>query len=421
MIKKRNTENRPLCFADDVLPVTPNSTVTFSYEDSNWSDLLTSYNGNALTYDALGNMLTYNGYTYTWEAGRRLTQMTNGTNTYSYKYDDNGIRTQKTINGVTTYYTTVDGRITGQYDSVNTIYFRYNADNSLIGFNLNGTEYIYLKNIQGDIEGILDLNGNLVVEYTYDAWGKVLSITGSMADTLGTINPMRYRDYYLDSETGYYYLQSRYYNPEFCRFINADEPNLILQALKTENKLNLFAYCNNNPIMYVDVDGHELVSFAIVAGYLILAVVVSYVFIYSWYALDMNNKLSQLFWQVGYAIKTGINALTAAINTAVSKAKTAKKTWKTEIHHIVAQSAWQAALSRVFLKNVGIGINSNTNKVEINYNLHRRLHTNAYYTAVNIIITTAYGKGKTYWVRRAYVITALDSIKKILIVANLGL
>ena len=69
---------------ESVLPVTSSSTVSFSYEDSNWSDLLTNFNGNALTYDDLGNLLTYNGYTYTWEAGRRLTQITNGTNTYSY-------------------------------------------------------------------------------------------------------------------------------------------------------------------------------------------------------------------------------------------------------------------------------------------------------------------------------------------------
>ncbi len=232
------------------------STKSFGYAESGWSDLLTSVNGNALTYDALGNLLTYNGYTYTWEAGRRLASISNGTNTYSYKYDDNGIRTQKTINGTTTYYTTVDGRITGQYDGTNTIYFRYNADNALIGFNLNDTEYIYLKNIQGDIEGILDLNGNLVVQYTYDAWGKLLSITDTSNINLGTLNPMRYRGYYYDNETGYYYLQSRYYTPEFCRFINADEPDLIISNLELATVSNLFVYCNNNPINYIDPSGN---------------------------------------------------------------------------------------------------------------------------------------------------------------------
>ena len=74
----------------------------------------------------------------------------------------NGIRNKKVINGAETIYATVDGRITGQFDYTNTIYFRYDAENSLIGFNLNGTEYLYLKNLQGDIVGILDQNGNTV-------------------------------------------------------------------------------------------------------------------------------------------------------------------------------------------------------------------------------------------------------------------
>ncbi len=150
---------------------------------------------------------------------------------------------------------TVDGKITGQYDGTNTIYFRYDSNNSLIGFNLNDTEYIYLKNIQGDIEGILDLDGNLVVKYTYDAWGKLLSITDTSNINLGTINPMRYRGYYYDNETGYYYLQSRYYNSEICRFINADEAGYI-DANQTSLSYNLFAYCNNNPLNDSDPTGH---------------------------------------------------------------------------------------------------------------------------------------------------------------------
>ena len=105
----------------------------------------------------------------------------------------------------------------------------------------------------------------MVVEYTYDAWGKVLSVTGSMADTVGTINPMRYRDYYLDSETGYYYLQSRYYNPEFCRFINADEPSTMVLDLGKPSGANLFVYCNNNPINYIDPTGDVSIG-AIIGG-----------------------------------------------------------------------------------------------------------------------------------------------------------
>lgn len=233
----------------------PISVKSFGYSTDGWTDMLTSYDGSAVTHDALGNILSFNGYTYTWQAGRRLAGMTNGTNTYSYKYDDNGIRTEKTVNGITTHYLTVDGRITGQYDGTDTLYFRYNADNSPIGFSLNGEEYLYLKNIQGDVEEILDKNGNSVVKYAYNEWGKLLSVTGSMAAAVGRINPIRYRGYYYDGETGYYYLQSRYYNPDICRFINADEPSYVTISTEKTN-YNLFAYCASNPVNNIDPDGH---------------------------------------------------------------------------------------------------------------------------------------------------------------------
>ena len=233
----------------------PISVKSFGYSTDGWTDMLTSYDGSAVTHDALGNILSFNGYTYTWQAGRRLAGMTNGTNTYSYKYDDNGIRTEKTVNGITTHYLTVDGRITGQYDGTDTLYFRYNADNSPIGFSLNGEEYLYLKNIQGDVEEILDKNGNSVVKYAYNEWGKLLSVTGSMAAAVGRINPIRYRGYYYDGETGYYYLQSRYYNPDICRFINADEPDTVSAVIDKEANANLFAYCKNSPVNLNDSSG----------------------------------------------------------------------------------------------------------------------------------------------------------------------
>ena len=102
-----------------------------------------------------------------------------------------------------------------------------------------------MHNLQGDIVGIIDSTGTEVIKYTYDAWGKVLSTTGSLASTLGTVQPFRYRGYVYDVETGLYYLRSRYYNPEWGRFINADA--LI--------KGNLYCYCKNEPIKKNDPDG----------------------------------------------------------------------------------------------------------------------------------------------------------------------
>ena len=108
--------------------------------------------------------------------------------------------------------------------------------------------------MQGDIVAILDTNGNTVVEYTYDIWGKLLGITGELADTLGLANPLRYRGYYYDSETELYYLQSRYYSPDLMRFISQDDP-VLSNAQGEPLGSNLYAYCLNNPVMNIDLAG----------------------------------------------------------------------------------------------------------------------------------------------------------------------
>ena len=108
----------------------------------------------------------------------------------------------------------------------------------------NGTEYFYLKNAQGDVTGLVDSSGTQVVSYTYDAWGNPLSTTGSMADTLGQYNPLRYRGYVYDTETGLYYVSSRDYDPEIGRWINSDNQ---LSTGSDLTGMNLFAYCGNNP------------------------------------------------------------------------------------------------------------------------------------------------------------------------------
>ena len=91
-----------------------------------------------------------------------------------------------------------------------------------------------------------------MVEYKYDAWGKPIAKTGSMANTLGTLNPFRYRGYVYDEETNLYYLQSRNYNPDWCRFSIADKYIFFSNQLIA---LNTYSYCKNNPINQVDYSG----------------------------------------------------------------------------------------------------------------------------------------------------------------------
>ena len=131
--------------------------------------------------------------------------------------------------------------------------FSYDAQGKVVSVNYNGTEYYYLRNAQGDIVKLIDGSGNTVVEYTYDSWGKVLSVTGSLATTLGENQPFRYRGYVYDTETGWYYLQSRYYNPETCRFISSDVYLSTGQGVLGHNS---YAYCRNNPTNRKDTNGN---------------------------------------------------------------------------------------------------------------------------------------------------------------------
>ena len=116
----------------------------------------------------------------------------------------------------------------------------------------NGTRYYYVKNAQGDVIGFVNGSGAVVAEYAYDAWGNILSISGSGARTVGAANPIRYRGYVYDAETGLYYVSSRYYDPEVGRFINADGLVSTGQGILGNN---MFAYCLNNPVNYEDSDG----------------------------------------------------------------------------------------------------------------------------------------------------------------------
>jgi len=136
---------------------------------------------------------------------------------------------------------------------IRTIYYVYDANGQPVGMKYNGVQYWYQKNMQGDVVRILNASGAEVVSYAYDAWGKVLSVSGSLSSTVGAANPFRYRGYYYDTETGWYYLNTRYYDPNVGRFLS---PDTILGANGGLLGYNLYAYCNNNPVMFADPSGN---------------------------------------------------------------------------------------------------------------------------------------------------------------------
>ena len=140
-------------------------------------------------------------------------------------------------------------------DGSNELHFFYDVQNKPAVVIFNGTAYAYQYNLQGYIIGLVDSNGAKMVSYTYDAWGKPISKTGTLASTLGTIQPFRYRGYVFDEETELYYNQSRFYNPSIARFVTADTTGVLTASLKSLTEKNLFAYCDNNPVMRKDIDG----------------------------------------------------------------------------------------------------------------------------------------------------------------------
>ena len=229
----------------------PLETVTYTYGDANWRDKLTAVNGSAIRYDAIGNPLNDGTWTYTWQNGRQLQKMQKAGVTVEFVYNADGLRVQKTVNGVATKYTLHGKNVVHMTSGTDELHFFYDAQNRPTVVVYNGTAYAYVKSLQGDVVAILDENGNAVVSYGYDAWGAPLWCTGELAETLGKVQPFRYRGYVFDEETGLYYLRSRYYNPRWGRFVNAD--GAIIQK-------NLFAYCSNGPIVGYDPSGFERVK-----------------------------------------------------------------------------------------------------------------------------------------------------------------
>lgn len=142
------------------------------------------------------------------------------------------------------------------------IFYYYNADGQVTGLKYAGTDYYFTFNSIEDIIGIYTEAGVLKAAYEYNEWGKLVSIKDSSGNSItdgsniGLINPIRYRGYYYDTETGLFYVGSRYYNPEWGRFINADSTDVLTSSTGVPNwDKNLFAYYDNDPINRVDKGG----------------------------------------------------------------------------------------------------------------------------------------------------------------------
>ena len=248
--------------AGNILTATGSDGVTHTYEygNANWPDLLTKYDGQSITYDTIGNPTSYyNGtrWAFTWSNGRQLTQASDADDTVSvsYTYDMNGLRTGKTVGTTEHNYIYAGGKLIRESYGNTVMDFFYDQNGNPFAFTYNGTMYYYILDLQGDVIGICNSAGRMIAQYSYDAWGKVtVSATSSTNLTIANANPLRYRGYYYDTETGFYYLQSRYYDPNICRFINADGQ---LATGGNLTGLNLFAYCGNNPVNRIDPTGED--------------------------------------------------------------------------------------------------------------------------------------------------------------------
>ena len=285
--------------AQDLSNLSP-TIIPYSYATTGIRDRLMSYGNQTnedstipqFKYDAIGNPEYYKYNQLTWERGRLLKKFGN---IAEYKYNLDGIRTSKTVGTTTTQYFLDGTKIVSQQDTINTggmnidniMYFEYGSE-GVAGFYLNGINYYYKKNLQGDIIGIYDNNLQIIAKYDYDAWGnhKISYLendvfvdfdpTNSYNESNTSLyialkNPFRYRSYYFDQETGLYYLNSRYYDPEIGRFINIDDITVLDVTNIALNGINLYAYCLNNPVNEVDESGYFILAFLI--SILVLGVV----------------------------------------------------------------------------------------------------------------------------------------------------
>ncbi len=246
---------------DDELEELDSETVVYGY----YGDRLMSFGEELCDYDLLGNPTTYRNNDLSWVRGRQLDKF----GSLKFIYDGQGRRTKK---GDITFTYDSNGKLLKQSNGISFIY----DESGVVGLKYGDKTYIYRKDVQGNIIAILDSTGDVVVEYTYDAWGNhVVTPTDEAYTELSQLNPFRYRGYYYDTETGLYFLKTRYYDPEVGRFITIDDLSYL--DPDTINGLNLYAYCGDNPVMAVDPNGNAWYDWLLGAVSLVAGIALCFV------------------------------------------------------------------------------------------------------------------------------------------------
>ncbi len=294
--------------------------------------MLTAFNGKVISYDAIGNPLHWHdGTDFKWVHGRQLASAVNAGKGLeaSYTYNVDGLRMSKTVNGVEHKYIWQGYRLLSESCGDTELEFFYDENGKPYSMsykadaNAEPVMYYYVTNLQGDIMSMVDAEGFSVAEYYYNAWGLPMGTLGALAE----INPLRYRGYYFDTETGLYYLKGRYYDPFVCRFINADNYQSTGQDILGTN---MFAYCNNNPTIYVDSNGDFAIS-ALVVSAIVGGIVGAVYGAINAYAAGEDIRTGAIIGGVaGFfvglvggvagAYKTAVKVLGAAVNAAIGVA-----------------------------------------------------------------------------------------------------
>ena len=353
---------------------------TYEYTDTSWKDKLTKVNGSNISYDANGNPLSYrDGMSFEWENGRILKKINTSDKSVQMSYDSNGMRTQKSVDGVkTNYYYDSNKNLIALVKGNDTLLFYYDSDGSATSFSYNGTMYFYVKNLQGDVIRIIDLAGTEVASYVYDAWGNIKDTKGE--PTIREINPIRYRGYVYDTETSLYYLQSRYYDPFTGRFLNADI--YCDTGTSTPLSTNMFAYCENNPISSADEGGYIAANVigAVIGG--IVGAVGGY-FLTNWLADKLNLhgwKRNVFVWGLSAVIGAAAAVIGYFIGPYVAKA------W----------SAWCAKLSGLLkgtFKSIGKITSKKMSHINVSKHLWGKVIKKVTPTQIQTIINQGIRKG----------------------------